>query len=110
MFDLFAGGGSARSYSNFWNCPDIRLGIVSVTVSRRFCALGKKAEVVRYDEASRGLNQPDSVIDRVSEEILIASGLHEEAYQHYGLSTAVGNSYITRFRVVAKRHSITGQS
>jgi hypothetical protein len=68
--------------------------------------LSKKAEVVHYTEASRGLNQRDSVIDRVSEEILIPSGLHEEAYQHYGLSAAVGNSYITCFLVVAKRHSI----
>ena len=72
--------------------------------------MGKKAVVVHYAEVSRGLNQQDSLIDRVSEEILISSGLHEEAYQHYGLSAAVGNSYITRFRVVAKRHSIKDQS
>ena len=34
-------------------------------------ALGRKAEAVRYAEASRGLNQPDSVIDQACEEILI---------------------------------------
>ena len=32
------------------------------------------------------------------------SGLHEEAYQRYGLSAAVANSYIARFRAVAKRY------
>ncbi len=67
-------------------------------------ALGRKAEAVQYAEASRGLNQPDSVVDQAREEILIASGLHEEAYQRYGLSAAVGNSYIARFRAVAKRY------
>ncbi len=65
-------------------------------------ALGRKAEVVQYAEASRGLNQPDSMINRACEEILISSGLHEEAYQRYGLSAAVGNSYIARFRAVVK--------
>jgi len=67
-------------------------------------AMGKKAEAVQYAEASRGLNQPDAVIDQACEAILIASGLHEEAYWRYGLSAAVGNSYIARFRAVAKRY------
>ena len=67
-------------------------------------ALGKKAEAIQYAEASRGLNQPNTVIDQACEEILISSGLHEEAYQRYGLSAAVGNSYIARFRAVAKRY------
>jgi len=67
-------------------------------------AMGSKAEAVQYAEASRGLNQPDFVIDRACEEILISSGLHEEAYRRYGLSTAVGNSYVARFRAVAKRY------
>ncbi|HFD86223.1 MAG TPA: hypothetical protein ENJ35_00935, partial [Gammaproteobacteria bacterium] len=67
-------------------------------------AMGKKAEAVQYAEASRGLNQPDAVIDQACEEILISCGLHEEAYRRYGLSVAVGNSYIARFRAVAKRY------
>ena len=67
-------------------------------------AMGRKAEAVQYADASRGLNQPDSVIDQACEEILISSGLCEEAYRRYGLSAAVGNSYIARFRSVAKRY------
>jgi len=73
-------------------------------------ALGKKAEAIQYAEASRGLNQPDTVIDQACEEILISSGLHEEAYQRYGLSAAVGNSYIGRFRAVAKRYPMKDPS
>jgi hypothetical protein len=73
-------------------------------------ALGKKADAVQYAETSRGLNQPDSVIDQACEEILISSGLHEEAYRRYGLSAAVGNSYIARFRAVAKRYPMKDKS
>ncbi len=73
-------------------------------------AMAKKAEAVQYAEASRGLNQPDSVIDQVCEEILISSGLYEEAYQRYGLSAAVGHSYIARFNAVAKRYPMQDKS
>jgi hypothetical protein len=74
-------------------------------------AMGRKAEAVQYAEASRGLNQPDSVIDQACEDILISSGLHDEAYRRYGLSAAVGsNSYIARFRSVAKRYPMKDKS
>ena len=69
-------------------------------------ALGRKAEAVQYAEASRGLNQPDFLIDQACKQILISSGLHDESYRRYGLSAAVGNSYIARFRSVAKRYPI----
>jgi hypothetical protein len=67
-------------------------------------AMGKKSEALKYAEASRGLKQPDSAIDRACEEILISSGLHDEAYRRYGLSAAKGNSYLARYRAVAKRY------
>ena len=67
-------------------------------------AMGKKAEAIQYAEDSRGLNQPATVIDQACERILISSGLHDEAYQRYGMSAAVGNSNIARFRAVAKRY------
>lgn len=67
-------------------------------------AMGKKAEAIQYAEASRGLNQPDSAIDRACEDILSSSGMHEEAYRRYGLGAATGGSYLARFRAVAKRY------
>ena len=67
-------------------------------------AMGRKSEALKYAEASRGLNQPDSTIDRACEEILISSGLYDEAYRRYGLRAAQGNSYLARFRAVAKRY------
>jgi tetratricopeptide (TPR) repeat protein len=66
-------------------------------------ALGQKAEALKYAEGSRGLNEPDSVIDRTCEDILLGSGLHEEAYQSYGLRM-VANSYLARFRAIARRY------
>jgi hypothetical protein len=73
-------------------------------------ALGRKADAVQYAEASRGLNQPDAVIDQACETILISSGLHEEAYRRYGLGAAVGNSFLARFHAVAKRYPMKGPS
>lgn len=35
-------------------------------------AMGKKAEAVKFAEATRGLNQSDAIIDRACEEILTA--------------------------------------
>lgn len=67
-------------------------------------AMGKKSEALQYAEASRGLNQPDAAIDQACEKILISSGLHDEAYRRYGLRAAQGNSYLARFRAVAKRY------
>ena len=73
-------------------------------------AIGRKAEAVQYAEASRGLNEPDSVIDQTCEQILISSGLYEEAYLRYGLSAAVSISYIARCRSVAKRYPMKDKS
>jgi hypothetical protein len=73
-------------------------------------AMGKKSEALQYAEASRGLNQPDSAIDQACEEILISSGLHDEAYRRYGLRAAQGNSYLARFRAVAKRYPMKDAS
>lgn len=67
-------------------------------------AMGKKSEALKFAEKSRGLNQPDSAIDQACEEILISSGLHDEAYRRYGLRAAQGNSYLSRYRAVAKRY------
>ncbi len=69
---------------------------------RALLAMGRKAEAIQYAEASRGLNQSDTAIDQLCEEILISSGLHDEAYRRYGLSAATGTSYLARFRAVAK--------
>lgn len=66
--------------------------------------LGKKAEALRYAQASYGLNDPKSLIDRTCEEILISSGLMEEAYQRYALSANWKNTGIATFRAIAQKY------
>ena len=67
-------------------------------------AMGKKSKALQYAEASRRDNQPNVFIDQVCEEILISSGLHQEAYQRYGLRASERNSYLAWFRAAAKRY------
>jgi len=72
--------------------------------------MGKKAEAIKYAENARGLNTSDACIDQTCEEILISSGLYEEAYQRYGLTAHTGMTYIARFRAVAKRYPMKDKS
>ena len=47
--------------------------------------MGRKAEAIRYAESCRGPWASDHEIDAVCEEILVSSGLVDEAYARYGL-------------------------
>jgi hypothetical protein len=65
-------------------------------------AMGKKAEALRFAEASRGLNQPDLIISEACEEILLTSGMAEEAYKRYALEANQKMTYLATFRSIAK--------
>ncbi|MDO9519303.1 MAG: hypothetical protein Q7L19_03695 [Pseudohongiella sp.] len=67
-------------------------------------AKGKKAEAIRYAEDSRGLNDPDWLIARKCESILLSSGLLDEAYRRYALEATPGTIYLARFRAIAKKY------
>ena len=67
-------------------------------------AQGKKAEALKFTEAARGFGYYDGAINQTCEAILLSSGLYEEAYQRYGLSTARGSTYLARYRALAKRY------
>lgn len=69
---------------------------------RALVALGRKAEAIRYAEASRGLNMPDGIISRVCEEILLSSGLAEEAYSRYAIAASQGTTHLATFRAIVK--------
>jgi len=71
---------------------------------RALVALGRKAEALRYAEASGGLNDSPFAIARACEEILLSSGLAEEAYQRYALQATRRTTYLATFRAVAKRY------
>ncbi len=67
-------------------------------------ALGRKAEAIRYAEASRGLNTPDGHISEICEEILLSSGLSDEAYQRYAIAANQGTTHLATFRAIVKKY------
>jgi len=67
-------------------------------------AMGKRAEALRYAEDSRGLNEPDQMISEAGEEILLASGLMEEAYRRYAIQANRKTTYLATFRAIAKKY------
>ena len=71
---------------------------------RALAAKGHKAEALRYAESCRGPWTPDGDVDRLCEEILLSSGLVDEAYGRYGLRANRGSTYLATFRAVAKKY------
>lgn len=67
-------------------------------------AQGKKAEAIRYAEDERGLNDSPVAIARACEEVLLSSGLAEEAYRRYCLVANGGTTYLATFRAIAKKY------
>ena len=71
---------------------------------RALAAMGKKSEAIRYAEACRGPWTHDGNVDAMCEEILLSSGLAEEAYERYGLRANRRSTYLATFRAVAKKY------
>jgi len=66
--------------------------------------MGKKAEAISYAEDCKGINDPVSEIARTCEEILLSSGLYEEAYNRYALSANQGTTHLATFRAIVKKY------
>jgi hypothetical protein len=71
---------------------------------KALAAMGKKAEAIRYAESCRSPWASDREIDAMCEELLLSSGLVEEAYERYGLRANRGGTYLATFRAVAKKY------
>ena len=67
-------------------------------------AMGKKAEAIKYAEASRGLNDGWAPIERTCEEILLSSGLWEEAYNRYAFVANQKTNHLQTFRAIAQKY------
>jgi hypothetical protein len=77
---------------------------------RALVAMGQKGEAIKYAKASCGLNDNPIVIDQVCEEILLSSGLYEEAYQQYGLTANQGGTNLATFRNIVKKYPMKEQT
>ncbi|MBK5189526.1 MAG: hypothetical protein JJD97_14885 [Gemmatimonadaceae bacterium] len=71
---------------------------------RALVTLGRKADAIRYAEAARGPWTDDGAVDAVCEEILLSSGLADEAYTRYGVRANHGGTYLATFRRVAAKY------
>ena len=71
---------------------------------KALAAQGKRAEAIRYAEEGRGLNDSPIAIARACEDVLLSSGLTDEAYRQYGLVANQGGTYLATFRAVTKRY------
>ena len=71
---------------------------------KALAAQGRKAEAIRLAEASRSPWASDLDIRRLCEEMLLSSGLADEAYQRYGLRANRAGTYTAWFRAVANKY------
>lgn len=66
--------------------------------------LGNKAAAFRYAKESCGLNDNPSEMEEVCQDILISSGMWQEAYCQYGIPQLVDRPGLATFRKVLKKY------
>jgi hypothetical protein len=71
---------------------------------RALVGKGRKADAIQYAESCRGKWVDDHTVDRTCEEILLSSGLVDEAYRRYSVRAAQGQTYLATCRALAKRY------
>jgi hypothetical protein len=85
-----------KSRHPFWS--DRQWGVKALV------ALGRKAEAISYAEVCRGRNEPLGQIAAACEEILLSSGLMEEAYRRYAVEAHRATTYLGTFKAVCRRY------
>lgn len=84
--------------------PRLRLWHYQQYKVKALAALGRRAEALRHAESCRDDWAGDGAVSQVCEEILLTSGLAEEAYQRYGVEANRGTSHLSTYRALAKKY------
>jgi hypothetical protein len=71
---------------------------------KAFAAQGKIDEAIRFAESCRSPWASEYQIDILCEEILLSSGMIDEAYQRYGLTANQSGTYLAWLRAVARKY------
>ncbi|MGH2690820.1 MAG: hypothetical protein ACRDKW_18720, partial [Actinomycetota bacterium] len=71
---------------------------------KALAAMGHRSDAIRYAEACRGPWTSDPEVDSLCEEILLSSGLVDEAYRRYGLRANRAGTYLATFRAVVRKY------
>ncbi len=77
---------------------------------RALVAMGKKGKAIKYAKDSCGLNDNPSVIGQACEDILLSSGLYEEAYRQYGLKVNRSTTNLATFRKIVNKYPMVKKS
>jgi hypothetical protein len=80
----------------FWH--DRQFGVRALVVE------GRADDALAFAEASRGLNQPDRVIDAACEKILLDRGRVDEAYGKYAMTANHASTGLATFRRIAGKY------
>lgn len=67
-------------------------------------AMGNMAAALRYAEGSRGLNDNPGTIAGACEQILLDSGMVDEAYTRYAIAANQKTTYLATFRAIVKKY------
>jgi len=72
---------------------------------KALAAMGRKGDALRYAEDSKDdrYAHPQSIA-LACEEVLLSSGMIDEAYQRYAITANEKNTYIATFRAIAKKY------
>jgi hypothetical protein len=71
---------------------------------KALASLAKTAEALRYAEASQGINEPLGQIAEVCEDILLSTGLADEAYRKYAFQANQAGTYLATFRAICRKY------
>ncbi len=71
---------------------------------RALAALGRPDEALRYAQASQGLNDSPLSIARACEEVLLACGRDDEAFEGCAIQANQGTTYLATYRAIAKKY------
>jgi hypothetical protein len=64
----------------------------------------KTAEALQYAESSAGRNDNPIAIASACEEILLSTGMADEAYRRFAIASNSGSTYLGTFRTIAKKY------
>lgn len=84
------------SKSHFWH--ERKFGV------QLLLSQGRVDEALAYANASRGMNQPDGVVDSACEKILLDHGRADEAYRRFALSANRASTGVATFRAIQKKY------
>jgi hypothetical protein len=71
---------------------------------KALAAMGRKGEAIKYARESLGLNDHPQAVAEACEEILLSSGMREEAYRQYAIMANRKTTHVATFKAIAKKY------